>query len=473
MEPKMFKQWRPAEGGGREWNLRGVEPLPYKLPECLHCDDQPLIVVEGEKDVETLWTRGFVATCNSGGAGKWKKEFVSYFAGRDVVVIPDNDAPGEKHAQQVLDSFAGVAKSARILRLDGLAEKGDVTDWFAAGNGEEQFRALIAPPTDEVIDESGFIRSGPDLVWPGDQRWVIEHWIPEDYATLLYGHGGASKSFLALHVAMQIATGGRVFGREVQQGPVLFLDGELNDAAWLRRAFMLANGMGRDTVPEGIIYYQVDRSILEPKLKAKLTAFIKKHGIVLTIIDSFTACLPGDDTNSLDDVSARMRALREFGSTLVVDHMAKGNGAISARTTGTAIGSSAKMMFTRAAFQVTAVDRGAVIKHTKPSFGPKIDDVGYQLDVQGRCAVIREVDPNGMTADIKRAPSAAVRIFGAFEEGRFPDGATVSEVAETLDIKLRTTRNTLNDLRNEGCLLHSASDRRYRLPLPTTTSASL
>ncbi|HEY2324899.1 MAG TPA: hypothetical protein VGJ82_18710, partial [Thermoanaerobaculia bacterium] len=101
MEPKTFKQWRPTPDGGREWNLRGIDPLPYKLPECLHCDDQPLIVVEGEKDVETLWERGFVATCNSGGAGKWRKEFATYFAGRDVIIIPDNDAAGEKHAKQV------------------------------------------------------------------------------------------------------------------------------------------------------------------------------------------------------------------------------------------------------------------------------------------------------------------------------------------------------------------------------------
>jgi putative DNA primase/helicase len=34
-EPMQFKQRRPADLGGWEWNLKGVRILPYRLPELL------------------------------------------------------------------------------------------------------------------------------------------------------------------------------------------------------------------------------------------------------------------------------------------------------------------------------------------------------------------------------------------------------------------------------------------------------
>jgi putative DNA primase/helicase len=70
---KKFRQRRPDGAGGWVWNLKGIVPLPYRLPELIAADPiDRVFIVEGEKDVDTLWSRGFVATCNSGGAGKWR-----------------------------------------------------------------------------------------------------------------------------------------------------------------------------------------------------------------------------------------------------------------------------------------------------------------------------------------------------------------------------------------------------------------
>ena len=42
------------------------------------------------------WKLGVPATCNAGGAGKWRDELSESFRGADVVIIPDRD-PQKRH----------------------------------------------------------------------------------------------------------------------------------------------------------------------------------------------------------------------------------------------------------------------------------------------------------------------------------------------------------------------------------------
>jgi len=141
-EPKDFRQRRPNSKGGWTWSVKGVRQVPYRLPKVLGAGR--VFIVEGERDVHTLEQLGYVATCNAGGAGKWRDEFARYLAGKDVVILPDNDGPGEVHAQQVNGSLHRKAASVRIVRLPELPVKGDVTDWIQAGGGKEKLEELIA-----------------------------------------------------------------------------------------------------------------------------------------------------------------------------------------------------------------------------------------------------------------------------------------------------------------------------------------
>ena len=143
-EPKTFRQRRP-EGSGWSWSVKGVRKLPYRLPELLAAPtDAPVFIVEGEKDADALAALGLVATCNAGGAGKWKKEHSEFLRSRRVVVLPDNDSAGEKHAQQVERSLRGIAAEVRTLVLPGLPDKGDVSDWLDAGGTLEELLALAS-----------------------------------------------------------------------------------------------------------------------------------------------------------------------------------------------------------------------------------------------------------------------------------------------------------------------------------------
>jgi len=142
--PKGFSQRRPM-GDGWEWNLRGVRPLPYRLPELRDAlaRGERIYVPEGEKDCDRLAALGLCSTCNSSGAGKWRDAHAEHFpAGADVVVLPDADEPGRKHADAVARSLHARGCVVRILQLPGLAEKQDVSDWISAGGDAEQLAAL-------------------------------------------------------------------------------------------------------------------------------------------------------------------------------------------------------------------------------------------------------------------------------------------------------------------------------------------
>lgn len=100
--PKDFRQRRPDGKGGWIWKVGGVTKVPYRLPDILNSSkDTPIFIVEGEKDADRLASLGLVATTNVGGAGKWTRKLNKYFAGRKVVIIPDNDKAGRDHAHKV------------------------------------------------------------------------------------------------------------------------------------------------------------------------------------------------------------------------------------------------------------------------------------------------------------------------------------------------------------------------------------
>jgi hypothetical protein len=140
---KDFFQRHKDEGGA--WSKgRGDHPrVPYRLHELVQAPRElPVILVEGEKDVDALVALGFLASCNPEGAGKWRAEYNEHFRGRPIVIIPDNDEIGRKHAQDVAQHLHGVAAGITILELPNLPPKGDASDWIAGGGDKEKLLQL-------------------------------------------------------------------------------------------------------------------------------------------------------------------------------------------------------------------------------------------------------------------------------------------------------------------------------------------
>jgi hypothetical protein len=138
-EPKDFKQRRPDGRGGWTWR-KGTRQVLYHLPEVL---EAPIVfVVEGERDVETLRDYGFVATTNAGGAkAHWAPQFTEALRGREVILIPDNDAPGRKRVLNIARALLGRVARLVVLELEGGSK--DITEWFGQGHSELELIALL------------------------------------------------------------------------------------------------------------------------------------------------------------------------------------------------------------------------------------------------------------------------------------------------------------------------------------------
>ncbi|HEV8534859.1 MAG TPA: phage/plasmid primase, P4 family [Candidatus Limnocylindria bacterium] len=231
---KRFEVQHAANGSGWIRGLGGAELVPYRLPGLAGAPLEATVhVVEGEKSADLLTSLGLVATTSPFGAGKWPAPWGErYFRGRRVVVLPDADEVGRKHARQVAESCAGHAASVRILDLGGL-EHSDVDDWIADGGTVSQLAELAAaapeytraavarvefPCTDMGNAERLVARHGEDLryvstkdqwyVWDG-RRWraddvrEIERRVKDThrgiYAEAEIAEGASRRKELAAH----------------------------------------------------------------------------------------------------------------------------------------------------------------------------------------------------------------------------------------------------------------------------------
>ena len=180
----------------------------YRLPDLLAADGrEPVFIPEGEKDADRLADLGLVATTNPGGAGKWHVlEDLEPLRDRRVVVLPDNDQPGGRHAQQVAQSLQSLDARVKVVDLPGLPEKGDVSDWLDGGHTKEELLGLIAgepewqamePPSGDPAgqDESPQLQivSLKD-VHPSVVQWIWPRRIPKGKLTLIGGDPGLGKS---------------------------------------------------------------------------------------------------------------------------------------------------------------------------------------------------------------------------------------------------------------------------------------
>jgi putative DNA primase/helicase len=165
-EPKAFRPRQPDGNGSWFWDLEGVDTVPYRLPELIEAvaNGRRIVVVEGEKDADALWTIRIPATCNQGGAGKWKLAYNLYLRSADVVIVADNDEPGRDHMLDVAAKLAGTADRIRLLDLGeawpGCPLKGDTYDYLQC-HAPEQFNALVDAATDYEPSAEEQINTAP------------------------------------------------------------------------------------------------------------------------------------------------------------------------------------------------------------------------------------------------------------------------------------------------------------------------
>lgn len=174
-EPKDFRQRQPDGKGGWTWNLKGVRLVLYRLPEVVKASE--VWIVEGEKDCDTLAPLGLCATCNPLGAEKWRDEYGEALRGKSIVIVPDNDAPGRRHAEQVARALQAVAASVKIVKLtDTVKDASDFVATFTDRNEAAERLAMMAESAAEWTPAQSEAKS----ITPAGTPWPTPQPLPDD-----------------------------------------------------------------------------------------------------------------------------------------------------------------------------------------------------------------------------------------------------------------------------------------------------
>jgi hypothetical protein len=161
------KQFPQFHWDGKQW-LEGKPAgpkIPYNLPQIIAAPTAVIYVCEGEKDADALANACLVATTASEGAGaKWPPELTPYFKGRRVVILPDADEPGRKHAHKVAKALQEVAASIKMVDLfPGRGDGHDVSDWLKHDAvGAKLYEAVKASPEWQPGDDKSVAAATPE-----------------------------------------------------------------------------------------------------------------------------------------------------------------------------------------------------------------------------------------------------------------------------------------------------------------------
>ena len=242
------KAIRPLARVEEGWII-GAMPAPrplYALQEILPLPGtgndaerlRRVYVVEGEKAADAGRSLGLVCTTSSGGAAAAQLTDWSPLAGRDVVLLPDQDEPGRKYAAKVTTQLVRLKPlpSIRTLQLPDLSAGDDLADFVVAHADESpdeivaRLTALadqinpISPaqlheePTPMSANSDAAARCpksfAPQAVFtrlaectPKRLHWLWPGRVPLGKLTLLIGDPGLGKSFVTLDVAARVSRG--------------------------------------------------------------------------------------------------------------------------------------------------------------------------------------------------------------------------------------------------------------------------
>ena len=245
---KDFTQRRPGANNNWIYNLKGVEPVLYRLPEVVKADQ--VLFVEGEKDCENLRALGFVATTCPMGAGKWRDSYAQYLKGKRVILLPDNDLPGKEHMTKVAQSINGDAAAIKLLTIEGLPSKGDVSDFIESVGDQKEAAVLLAemikqckpysPPKKATLEDAILNVSDFHQLEIIQRREYLSPWLKEDSIILCSGWRGTGKTFFAMGVLDAVTSGGAFGPWDCRTpAPALFLDGEMPPADIQERSITL------------------------------------------------------------------------------------------------------------------------------------------------------------------------------------------------------------------------------------------
>jgi RecA-family ATPase len=215
---------------------------------------------------------------------------------------------------------------------------------------------------------------------PGPLEFIWDPFIPVGFPSNIYGDGGASKSTTMMALSAAITQGMPFLEQPTMQGPVFYLDWELDKPTFLRRLYAICRGMGLSRPPHNLYYSR----FTEP-LSYHLGEIIDAcHRIdpVLVVLDSLGPAAAADP-NDAEAFIQVTQDLRKLGCAAVtIDHQSKGIG--QSYRTKRAIGTGYKDFLVRSSMQLELAENvpgrsSIVLRHSKHNFTAEHQPIAFHI----------------------------------------------------------------------------------------------
>ncbi|HWP84014.1 MAG TPA: AAA family ATPase [Terriglobia bacterium] len=460
-EPKDFRLRRPDGKGGWIWNAEGITPTLYNLPEVLKSNF--VLLVEGEKDVETARKMGLVAT-TSGGVGSWHARLAEYLRDKGVAVIADADEPGKKHARQEAADLVGVAKWVRLPDLSLYGK--DLTEFYVPDSplrGKDSLlKRIKGCPVLTAADVATWKVSGQakasrsdgfqllsigDLFRAPEEKisWIVQERLPAGGFSILAGKPKAGKSTLARCLALAVSRGKPFLGWETTAGPVLYLALE-EKLSEVRSHFRAMGATGDEPIFIHAAHAPQDAVLA-------LMDIVREHKPVLVIVDPLLKLTRLKSADDYAEVSAALEPLlmlaRESGAHLLaVYHSPKME---RADLIDSPLGSTAFAAAVDTLLVLKRTDRYRTIA-TVQRYGSDLPETVIEFNEQSR-TVLLGVEKG--QAEQERIGAAIVEYLAGCKESQ-----TEEQIIEEVEGKQRHKRAALREFVKRGEVCRSGSGKR-------------
>lgn len=290
------------------------------------------------------------------------------------------------------------------------------------------------------------------------EGYLVDPILVDGRTTILYAAGGTGKSYLAVLLAVAVASGKHILGWGVQRTKVLYLDWETDSFDLDDRVKRVATGLGI-AAPE--ILYRSCASPLED-MAEQVSGIVSTEGIGLVIVDSV-----GMASGSRHDGPAEDSAIRLFGAfrhlnttVLAIDHVT-GEDVKSDKAVYKPYGSIYKVNLARSVWELkgTPNDFGTeshlALYHRKVNRGRLLSPIG--LVVKHTETAVEFATEEINDAGLVTGMSNTVRVERVLRGG----AASVRDLSDETGLSEAVVRVTLN--RGANQLFAKLSDGRWGL----------
>lgn len=332
--PKRFQHRQPDGHGG--WVYRGTQRrVLYRYPDLLKFPSATIFVTEGEKDCDRLWSIDLCATTVA--SGKWTDHCVQALAGRHVLILEDNDEAGRKKALEAAKLLYDVADTVRVVRLPGLLEGEDVSDWLDADprrgaselaeicfdaplwepgleqQPEQKSEPIAEPEPTEPIPTSKSLVAYPliafaDVSFDNEIAYLVQGLLPRSGLALVWGPKKCGKSFWIMDLALHVALGWSYRGRRVEQVPVVYLALE-GQAGYGRRIEAFKQHHNVREAPFYLLRTAVNLVTKADEIIKNIAQQLASVGLI--VVDTMNRSLPGSESSD-EDMSKYLNAAAKF-----------------------------------------------------------------------------------------------------------------------------------------------------------------